>query len=119
MPRAKNAVAKLRRKRRLLKRAKGYWGGRRKLNRIVQDTVLRAEAYALRHRRKKKGDWRRLWIVRINAACRARGITYSRFMAALKKAKVELDRKALADLAVKDAAFFDRLVETYVPAAAK
>lgn len=119
MPRVKTAVAKLRRKRRLLKRAKGYWGGRRKQNRIVQDTLLRAEAYALRHRRKKKGDWRRLWIVRINAACRARGITYSQFMAALKRANVGLDRKVLADLAVNDVPLFDRLVETYVPAAAK
>ncbi len=118
MPRARNAVAKLRKKRRLLKRAKGYWGGRRNQNRMVQDTLIRAEAYALKHRRKKKGDWRRLWIVRINAACRARGVRYAEFMNALKKANVAWNRKVLADVAVRDPKLFDHLVATYVPAAA-
>jgi large subunit ribosomal protein L20 len=110
MPRARNGVAKLRKKRRLLRRAKGFWGGRHKLLRTVKDTIIRAEVFATKHRRKKKGDWRRLWITRITAACRARGINYSRFMAGLKRANIELNRKMLADLAVRDARAFDELV---------
>ena len=110
MPRARNGVAKLRKKRRLLRRAKGFWGGRHKLLRTVKDTIIRAEVFATKHRRKKKGDWRRLWITRITAACRSRGINYSRFMAGLKRANIELNRKMLADLAVRDAKAFDELV---------
>lgn len=112
MPRARNGVAKLRKKRRLLRRAKGFRGGRHKLLRTVKETLVRAEAFATKHRRKKKGDWRRLWILRINAACRARGLRYSELIAGLKKANVELNRKSLADIAVRDAAAFDRLVTT-------
>ena len=112
MPRVKNAVAKLRKKRRLMRRVKGFYGGRGKLLRPAKETLLRGEVYASKHRRKKKGDWRRLWILRINAACKIRGINYSQFMSGLKKAKVELNRKVLSDLAVRDASAFDQLVTT-------
>jgi large subunit ribosomal protein L20 len=111
MPRARNGVARLRKKRRLLKRAKGFRGGRSKLLRTVKETILRAEAFATQHRRKKKGDWRSVWIIRINAACRSRGLNYSKFMRGLKKANIELDRKALADMALRDEAGFTKLVE--------
>ena len=110
MPRARNGVAKLRKKRRLLRRAKGFRGGRGKLLRTVKETIIRADAFATKHRRKKKGDWRSLWIIRINAACKSRGINYSSFMAGLKKAQIELNRKALSDIALRDATGFDELV---------
>ncbi len=109
--RVKNAVAKLRRKRRLLKRVKGFRGARSKLVRVAKESRIRSEAYATRHRRLKKRQMRSLWILRINAACRAQGVSYSRFMNGLKKAKVDLDRKVLSDLAVRDAAAFSHLVE--------
>lgn len=111
MPRAKSGVARHKAKNRLLRRVKGFRGGRGKLLRTAKEARIRAEAYATKHRRKKKNDWRRLWIVRINAACRARGMRYSEFIAGLRKANVELDRKALADIAVRDAAAFDELVK--------
>ena len=110
MPRARNAVARLRKKKRLMRRVKGYWGGRSKLLRTAKETLIRAEAFATKHRRKKKGDWRRLWIVRINAACRSRDMSYSQFMNGLSRAQVGLNRKMLADLAVRDSAAFDLLV---------
>jgi len=112
MPRARNGVAKLRKKRRLLKRVKGFRGGRRKLLRTAKETLIRAEAFATKHRRKKKGDWRSVWILRINAACRARGVNYSTFMRGLKKANIELNRKMLADIALRDASAFDQLVSS-------
>jgi large subunit ribosomal protein L20 len=112
MPRARNLVAKLRRKRRLLKRVKGFRGGRRKLLRTALETRIRAEAFATRHRRKKKGDWRRLWILRINAACRSRGVSYSQFMNGLKRGNIELDRKMLADMALRDSSSFDAMVSS-------
>jgi large subunit ribosomal protein L20 len=118
MPRATSGVARLRRKRRLLRRVKGFRGGRSRLLRTAKETLVRAEAFATRHRRKKKGDWRRLWIVRINAACRAHGLRYSELIAGLKKARIGLDRKALADLAVRDAAAFEALVKKCSPPAA-
>ena len=110
MPRVKNAVAKLRKKRRLMRRVKGFRGGRGKLLRTAKETLIRAEAFSLRHRRKKKGDWRRLWILRISAACKSRGINYSQFMAGLKRANVGLNRKILSDMAIRDTTGFDRLV---------
>lgn len=110
MPRASNGVARLRKKRRLLKRVKGFRGGRGKLLRTAKETRIRAEVFATQHRRKKKGDWRRVWIIRINAACRARGIVYSQFMRGLKKANITLDRKMLSDLALRDDPGFDQLV---------
>ena len=112
MPRARFGVARLRKKNKLFRRVKGFRGGRGKLLRTAKEARTRAEAYATRHRRKKKGDWRRLWIVRISAACRARGMRYSEFIYGLKQAEVDLNRKVLADLAATDSAAFGQLVST-------
>ena len=103
--------ARLRAKKRLFRRAKGFRGGRGKLLRTVKESVVRAGAYAYRDRRVRKRDFRRLWIVRINAAVRERGLRYSVFIHGLAEAKVELDRKMLADLAVNDPQAFDQVVE--------
>lgn len=111
MAKIKHSVATRRRKKRLLKKAKGFWGDRSKQYRQARRALMHALVYAYRDRRVKKRDFRRLWISRINAACRAAGITYSRFIQGLKKAKVSLDRKVLADLAVKDSNAFKKLVE--------
>ncbi len=108
--RVKNAVARLRKKRRLLRRVKGFEGHRSKWLRIAKETRMRAEAFATKHRRRKKGVMRRLWTVRINAACRDRGLSYSQFICGLKKAGVLLDRKVLSDMAIRDVAGFDQLV---------
>jgi len=112
MPRAKGGPKTRQRRKKVLKQAKGYWGGRRRLYKTAAETVTRALAFAYRDRRAKKRDFRGLWIVRINAGCRALGLSYSVFMAGLKKAGVTLDRKILAELAVSDPAGFARLVET-------
>jgi len=112
MPRATNAVARHRSHNRLYKRAKGFVGGRRKLLRSVKETLVRADVYARRDRRAKKREFRALWITRITAACRSRGITYSVFINGLLKAGVELDRKVLSTLAIDDPAAFDAIVET-------
>jgi large subunit ribosomal protein L20 len=112
MPRAKGGAKTRQRRKKILKQAKGYVGGRRKLYRTAAETVLRAGAFAYRHRKQKKRTMRRLWIVRINAACRQAGLSYSAFMHALKRAGVALDRKVLAELAVHDPAAFTRLAET-------
>ncbi len=109
--RVKNSVPKLRSKRRLMRKVKGARGGRSKLLKTAKETLIRAEAFATRHRRTKKRTMRSLWIVRINAACRNRGITYGRFIDGLKKSNVDLDRKALSELAIRDTAAFDQLVE--------
>lgn len=111
MPRAKTSPARKRRVKRIMKRAKGFWGGRRKLVRQATETVARAEQYAYKHRRRRKRDFRRLWIVRINAACQERGLAYSRFIHGLNKAGAAIDRRMMADLAVRDPAAFDALVE--------
>jgi len=111
MPRATSAVARHKRKKRLLKRAKGMYGSRSKLLKVVKETVRRADRYAYRDRRSRKRDFRALWITRISAACRARGLSYSRFMAGLARAKVALNRKILSELAIHDTAVFDALVE--------
>lgn len=111
MAKIKHSVATRKRKKRLLKKAKGYWGDRSKQYRQARRALMHALVYAYRDRRVKKRDFRRLWIARINAACRTAGITYSKFMNGLKKAKVSLDRKILADLAVKDTHVFKKLVE--------
>jgi large subunit ribosomal protein L20 len=95
----------------VLKAARGYRGGRSKLFRPAKETLRRAWWYGRVHRRDKKGDFRRLWIARINAAARMRGLNYSRFMGGLKKANVELNRKVLANLALTDEPAFDRLTE--------
>jgi large subunit ribosomal protein L20 len=112
MPRAKGGAKTRQRRKKVLKKAKGYFGGRRKLYRSAAETVLRAGAFAYRDRRQKKRRARSLWIVRINAACRLAGLSYSTFMNGLKKAGILLDRKVLAELAVKDPAGFGKLVET-------
>ena len=96
-------------KKRLFKRAKGYVGGRGRLLRTVKETLIRAGVYAYRDRRVRKRDFRRLWITRINAACRQRGLRYSEFMHGLKLANIELDRKSLAEIAVCDEAGFDAI----------
>ncbi len=112
MPRAKGGAKTRQRRKKVLKKAKGYFGGRRKLYRTAAETVLRAGAFAYRDRRQKKRRARALWIVRINAACRMAGLSYSAFMHGLKKAGILLDRKVLAELAVKDPAGFGKLAET-------
>jgi len=109
MPRARNAVARHRAHKRLYKRAEGYRGGRRKLLRTVKEVLVRGEAYARRDRRAKKRDFRRLWITRISAATRARGLSYSAFIKGLLKAGITLDRKVLSAVAIDDAAAFDAL----------
>jgi large subunit ribosomal protein L20 len=111
MAKAKHSVATRKRKRKLLKKTKGYWGDRSKQYQQASRALMHALVYAYRDRRVKKRDFRKLWIARINAACRVSGITYSKFMNGLKKAKVTLDRKILADLAVKDSQAFKKLIE--------
>ena len=112
MPRAKGGSKTRQRRKQVLKKAKGYFGGRRKLYKTAAETVLRAGAFAYRGRKQKKRAARSLWIVRINAACRQVGLSYSKFMAALKKAGIQLDRKVLAELAVNDPPAFAKLTET-------
>ena len=112
MPRAKGGAKTRQRRKKVLKKAKGYFGGRRKLYRTAAETVLRAGAFAYRGRKQKKRRARSLWIVRINAACRMAGLSYSAFMAGLKKSGVTLDRKVLAELAVADPKAFAKLAET-------
>ncbi|MBI4593502.1 MAG: 50S ribosomal protein L20 [Candidatus Rokubacteria bacterium] len=109
MPRAKGGAKTRQRRKKVLKKAKGYFGGRRKLYKSAAETVLRAGAFAYRDRRQKKRRARSLWIVRINAACRQAGLSYSAFMAGLKRAGILLDRKVLAELAVKDPGGFAKL----------
>jgi large subunit ribosomal protein L20 len=104
-------AARAQSKKRLFKRAKGYVGGRRRLYRTVKENLVRAGVYAYRDRRVRKRDFRRLWIVRINAACRERGIRYSQFIAGLAKANIELNRKSLAEIAVADPKGFDVIVD--------
>lgn len=111
MARVKHAVSSRRRRKAVLKRAKGGYGGRSKLYRTAKETVARAMAYSYRDRKVKKRSFRRLWIARINAACRMRGISYSKFMNGLKKIKAAVDRKILADMALNDAVSFAKLVD--------
>ena len=111
MPRVKNAVARLRRKKKIMRAAKGARGGRSKLYRSAKENVERGWRYAYRDRRVRKRNFRQLWIVRINAGARLHDLSYSRFMAGLKKAGVEVNRKMLADLAVRDPVAFEALAE--------
>jgi large subunit ribosomal protein L20 len=112
MPRAKGGFKTRQRRNKVLKKAKGYVGGRRRLYKSANETVLRAGVFAYRDRKQKKRLARSLWIVRINAACRLTGLTYARFMTGLKKAGIGLDRKVLAELAVADPKAFAKLAET-------
>ena len=110
MARVKTGVIRRRRHKKVLKEARGFYSGRRKHFRKAKEQVERSLVYSYRDRRNKKRDFRRLWIVRINAACRLNDISYSKFINALKKANIELDRKVLADLAMNDAAAFSAIV---------
>ena len=110
MARATNSPASRKRRKKVLKYAKGYFGSKSKLFRYAKEAVQHAWQYAYRDRKKKKGEWRSLWIVRLNAACRAAGISYSRFIEGLKAAHIELDRKILSDIAIRDEAAFNALV---------
>lgn len=109
MARVKHAVSSRKRHKRMLKQAKGAWGKRSKIYRRAKETVYRGMAFATRDRKARKGNFRRLWVARINAACQPNGLTYSRFITGLKAANVGLDRKILADLAVADASAFQEL----------
>lgn len=118
MPRVKNGTVTRRRRKAVLKEAKGNVGGRRRLFKNAKETVMRGWAYAYRDRKVRKREFRRLWIARINAACRANGITYSIFMDGLKKAEIEVDRKMLAELAVSDSEGFRRFIDAAMEARA-
>jgi len=112
MPKANNAVASKARRKRVLKKAKGFWGSRGNVLTVVKHAVDKAEQYAYRDRRVKKRTFRSLWILRINAAARLNGTTYSRLVNAMLKKNVEIDRKALAEIAVKDPAAFTVIVKS-------
>ncbi|GMB96243.1 50S ribosomal protein L20 [Helicobacter sp. NHP22-001] len=109
--RVKTGVVRRRRHKKVLKLARGFYSGRRKHFRKAKEQLERSLCYAFRDRKQKKRAFRSLWIVRINAACRMRNTSYARFMHALKRAHIELDRKILADMAMNDAPAFDALVE--------
>ncbi len=111
MPRAVDGTRRKDRRKKVLKQAKGYWGSRSKLYRTSKDAVAKALSYAYRDRKRKKRDFRRLWITRISAACRNEGTTYSQFMNDLKKSGIELNRKALSNLAIEDKQAFKTLVD--------
>lgn len=110
MPRVRGGFTTRRRHKKVLKLAKGFRGAKSKLYRPAHEQVMHALAYAFAHRRKRKGDFRKLWIARINAATRNNGMSYSRFISGLKKAGVEVNRKILADMAIHDEAAFTQLV---------
>jgi len=118
MPRATNAVARKRRKKKVLDRAKGYFGRKHSSYRFANEQVMRSDAYAYRDRRTRKRDFRRLWITRINSAARQEGMSYSEFIHGLQKAEVDVNRKMLADIAVNDPEGFRRFVELAREAAA-
>jgi large subunit ribosomal protein L20 len=111
MPKTRNSPASRARRRKVLSKAKGFFGNKSRLYRYAKDAVERGEKFAYRDRRKKKSDFRQLWIVRINAACRAQGINYSRFIKGLAEAGVTMDRKQISELAVNDPEGFNALVK--------
>ena len=111
MPRVKSNVVRLKRKKQVMKAARGAYGGRSKLWKAAKETVERGWRYAYRDRKNKKREFRRLWIVRINAAAHQHDMTYSAFMNGLKKAGIEVDRKILADIAVRDPQAFSTLAD--------
>ena len=112
MARIKGALATRKRRNKMLKLAKGYWGAKSKHFRMAKQAVLKSGNYAFAGRKMKKRDFRSLWITRISAACKINGITYSRFMYGLKKSGIELNRKMLSELAINDKEAFAQLVET-------
>ena len=111
MPRAIDGTRRKDRRKKILKLAKGYWGRRHSNFKTAKDAVAKALSYAYRDRRDRKGDFRKLWIIRINAACREEGLSYSRFIAGLDKAGIIINRKAMAHLAVTDPPAFKAIVE--------
>lgn len=111
MPRVKRGVTARARHKKVLKQAKGYYGARSRVYRVAKQAVIKAGQYAYRDRRQRKRQFRALWIVRINAAAREFGLSYSRFMDGLKKASIDIDRKVLADLAVRDKDAFGELAK--------
>ena len=117
MPRAKRGFKARRRRNRILKHASGFHSARSRLYAYAKEVVMKAWVYAYAHRRRRKRDFRRLWITRINAAARDNGISYSRLIASLDKANIALDRKILSDLAISDPAAFKKVVETAQAAA--
>lgn len=112
MPRVKNSVASRRRRKKILKNAKGYWGSKSRLLKSAKESVDRARLYAYRDRRVRKREFRKLWIIRINAAVRPFGMNYAHFIHLLNQNNVQLNRKILADLAVSDPAAFGRIVQS-------
>lgn len=112
MAKVKWAVASRARRKRLIKKAKGYYGARKSHIKRVKETVIRAMAYSTRDRHVKKREFRSLWIIRLNASARSRGLTYSQLIAAFKRANIGLDRKQLSELAINDQAAFEQLVQT-------
>ena len=119
MSRIKGGMNKRKRHTKILKQAKGYYGAKSKQFRTAKEAVMKSMAYAFEGRKQKKRDYRSLWIVRINAATRNAGLSYSQFMNGLNKAGIEINRKMLADMAVNDAAGFNELVETAKKSLAK
>lgn len=111
MARVKRGVTKRRRHKKILKLARGYWGSRSKLFRPANEAILHSLWHSYRHRRQRKGEFRRLWIARINAATRQQGMSYSRFISGLRRAGVDVNRKMLAELAIHDTQAFGKLVE--------
>ena len=111
MPRVKTNVASKKRKKKVLKQTRGYWGARSRLFRTAQEALNRAQVYAYRDRRNRKRDFRRLWIARINAAARLNGLSYSQLIHGLNQAGIEMNRKILADLAVRDPQAFAAVAE--------
>ena len=111
MARVKRGVTTHRKHKKILRQAKGYYGNRSKIYRVANQAVMRSLQYAYAHRKLRKRDFRKLWIARINAACRMNNMSYSRFINGLNKAGVEINRKVLADLAITDAKAFSDLVE--------
>jgi large subunit ribosomal protein L20 len=111
MPRIKRGVTARKRHKKVLKQAKGYYGARSRVYRVAKQAVIKAGQYAYRDRRQRKRQFRALWIARINAAARINGVSYSRLIAGLKKASIEIDRKMLADLAVQEKAAFAAIAE--------
>lgn len=110
--RTSKGAARTQAKKRLFKRAKGFRGGRRNMIRTVKENLVRAGAFAYRDRKVRKRQFRRLWIIRINAACRARGMRYSQLINGLNKSNIKLDRKSLSEIAICDPNGFDKIVET-------
>ena len=119
MARVKRAVHSKKKRRATLERAQGYYGNKSRSYRAANEQVMHSLQYAFRDRRARKGDFRSLWIQRINAACRENGTSYSRFIAGLRIAEIEVDRKVLADLAVREPAAFTALVQAATEALAK